>query len=176
MSRFHPASLVDPRDHPQELLDFFELDAQDRCLIGKSVFLELYMRDNPSVHLADIPIVDYLVYTTTDVAAHALDPNSTESARLSLLVLSDRMHNEYCGFDRFVWNVVQRGRTQTPTILVALLYLRRAKIYMDVPPLDWILHRLFLGALVLATTVCYFFFFRDHPRSLTFFPPSCLPL
>jgi len=35
MSRFHPASLVDPQNHTQELLDFFELDAQDRCLIGE---------------------------------------------------------------------------------------------------------------------------------------------
>ena len=35
MSRFHPASLVDPRDHSRELLDFLELDARNRCIIGK---------------------------------------------------------------------------------------------------------------------------------------------
>jgi len=38
MSRFHPASLIDPQNHPQELLDFFELDAQDRCVIGEFAF------------------------------------------------------------------------------------------------------------------------------------------
>jgi len=43
-------------------------------------------------------------------------------------------------------SVIQRSQTRTSTILVALLYLRRAKVYMDVPPLEWILHRLFLGA------------------------------
>lgn len=37
MTRFHPASLVDSRHHPKELLDFFELDAQNHCLIGKLV-------------------------------------------------------------------------------------------------------------------------------------------
>ena len=172
MSRFHPASLVDPHDHPQELLDFFELDAQDRCLIGKPVFQSLDLRDRPFVHLADDLIIDYIVYTTTDVAAHVLDPNSTESIRSSLLILSDRMHSKYGGFDRFVWNVVQRSRTRTPTILIALVYMRRAKVNMDVPPLDWVLHRLFLGALILATTVRYIFFFR----SLILLSSSCLPL
>lgn len=38
MSRFHPASLVDPSNHPQQLLDFLELDAHNRSLIGKSVY------------------------------------------------------------------------------------------------------------------------------------------
>ena len=38
MTRFHPASLIDSRDHPQELLDFFELDAQNHCVIGEFVF------------------------------------------------------------------------------------------------------------------------------------------
>ena len=148
MSRFHPASLVDPQSHPQELLDFFELDAQDRCVIGEFIFLS-----TRPVHSANPPITDYIVYTTTDVAAHTLKLNSTQGTRSGLLSLSDRMHSKYCGFEQFVSNVIRRSGTRTPTILVALLYLRRVKAHMDVPPLDWVLHRLFIGALILATKV-----------------------
>ena len=38
MSRFHPTSLIEPQNHPQDLLDFLELDAQDRCVTGEFVF------------------------------------------------------------------------------------------------------------------------------------------
>ncbi|KAF9651710.1 hypothetical protein BDM02DRAFT_3184226 [Thelephora ganbajun] len=127
MSRFHPASLIHPDNHPQELLDFLELDAQDRC------------------------VIDYIVYTTTDVAAHALNLEPTEKMRSGLLALSDKMHNKHCDFKQFVSNVIRRSRTHIPTVLVALLYLKRARLHLDVPPLGWILHRLFLGALILAT-------------------------
>ena len=168
MPRFHPASLVDPEDHPQDLLDFFELDAQDRCVIGKLAFQLLDLRDNPSlVHSANEPITDYFVHTTTDVAAHALRLEPTERMRSGLLSLSDRMHNKYCGFSQFVSNVVRRSRTRTSTVLVALLYLRRAKLHVDVPPVEWILHRLFLGALILATKVRHILpFLRDYTRFL----------
>lgn len=105
------------------------------------------------MHSANVLIIDYIVRTTTDVAAHALNPSSTEKTRTGLLSLSDRIHNKYCGFNQFVSNVIRRSQTQTSTILVALLYLKRAKLHLDVPPLDWILHRLFLGALILATKV-----------------------
>ena len=101
----------------------------------------------------NVPIPDYIVYTTTDTAAHALNLESTEKMRSGLLCLSDRMHKKHCGFNQFVSNVIRRSRTRTSTVLVAMLYLNRAKLHMDVPPLDWVLHRLFLGALILATKV-----------------------
>jgi hypothetical protein len=154
MSRFHPASLVDPRDHSQELLDFLELDAQNRCIIGKSVYQSLDLRGATRLYTrSNVLILDYIVCTTTDVAAHALKLDPTEKTRSNLLSLSDKMHSKYCGFNQFVSNVIRRSRTRTPTILVALLYLKRTKLQLDVPPLDWILHRLFLGALILATKV-----------------------
>jgi hypothetical protein len=105
------------------------------------------------VHSANVCIIDYIVHTTTDAAAHALRLGSTEKTRAGLLALSDRMHSKHCGFNQFVSNVIQRSQTQTSTILVALLYLRNAKPHLCAPPLDWMLHRLFLGALVLATKV-----------------------
>ena len=49
MSRLHPASLVDPHDHPQELLDFLELDAQNSCVIGESTFQLWDLRDAASL-------------------------------------------------------------------------------------------------------------------------------
>lgn len=105
------------------------------------------------MHPSNVCVADYIVYTTTDVAAHALNLDPTEKMRSSVLSLSDKMHNKYCGFNQFVSNVIRKSRTRTSTILVALLYLRKAKLCLDVPPLDWILHRLFLGALILATKV-----------------------
>ena len=113
------------------------------------------------MHSSNVRIADYIVYTTTDVAAHALNLNPIEKMRSRLLSLSDRLHRKHCGFEQFVSNVIRRSQTHTCTILVALLYLKRAKLHLDVPPLDWILHRLFLGALILATKV------RPISRSFT---------
>ena len=102
---------------------------------------------------ANIYIADYIVHTTTDAAAHALKLGSTEKSRSDILVLSDVMHKKHCNFKQFVSNVVRRSQTRTSTVLVALLYLRRAKAHMDIPPVQWVLHRLFVGALILATKV-----------------------
>ena len=103
---------------------------------------------------------------TTDVAAHALNLDSTPKMRSNLLSLSDKMHSKHCGFNQFVSNVIRRSQTRTSTIIVALLYLKRAKVDLEVPTLDWILHRLFLGALILATKVrrisCSFAILRDY--------------
>ena len=130
-------------------------------LILRIVVLLVRLFFNPSslVHSSNASVADYVVYTTTDVAAHALNLDPTDKMRSSVLSLSDKMHNRYCGFEKFVSNVIRKSRTRTSTILVALLYLNKAKPCLDVPPLDWILHRLFLGALILATKV------RHIPRS-----------
>jgi len=120
----------------------------------------------PLVHSSNVRTLDYIVYMTTDLAAHALNLDSTPKMRSRLLSLSDKMHSKHCGFNQFVSNVIRRSQTRTSTIIVALLYLKRAKVDLEVPPLDWILHRLFLGALILATKVrhisCSFAVLRDY--------------
>lgn len=127
------------------------------------------------VHLSNVPTPDYIVYTTTDVASHALRLEPTEKMRSNLLSLSDRMHRKRCGFRQFVSNLIRRSRTRTSTILVALLYLKRAKPHLDVASLDWILHRLFLGALILATKVSHAFAsFRHYSRLLIFLASGTL--
>lgn len=121
------------------------------------------------VHPSNARIADYIVYTTTDMAAHALNLDPTEKMRSSLLSLSDKMHRKHCGFKQFVSNVIRRSQTHISTVLVALLYLKRAKPHLDVASLDWILHRLFLGALILATKVSHVFAsFRHYSRLLIF--------
>jgi hypothetical protein len=105
-------------------------------------------------HSANVHIADYIIRTTTDVAVHALELEPTENKRSGLLRLSDKMHNRRCGFNKFVSNIIRRSQTRTTTVLVALLYLKRAKFDLDVPPVEWILYRLFMGALILATKVC----------------------
>ena len=103
------------------------------------------------------------------MAAHALNLDPTEKMRSNLLFLSEKMHRKHCGFRQFVSNVIRRSQTRTSTILVALLYLKRAKPHLDVASLDWILHRLFLGALILATKVGHILAsFRHYSRLLIF--------
>jgi hypothetical protein len=102
---------------------------------------------------ANVYFADYIVHTTTDAAAYSLKLGSTDKSRSDILLLSDVMHKKHCGFKQFVSNVVRRSQTRTSTILVALLYLKRAKVVMEIPPPQWILHRLFMGALILATKV-----------------------
>lgn len=77
------------------------------------------------------------------------------------------MHKRYGRFEEFVANVIRRSHTRTATILVALLYLKRAKFDLDIPPVQLLLHRLFLGALILATKVRHISrHFREYPRLL----------
>jgi len=57
-------------------------------------------------------------------------------------------------FKRFVWDVVRRASVRTPTLLITLVYITRAKPYLHIETEDWACERVFLGALMVASKVC----------------------
>ncbi|KAF9777704.1 hypothetical protein BJ322DRAFT_978425, partial [Thelephora terrestris] len=62
---------------------------------------------------------------------------------------STRTHKEK-HFSKFVQRILQTAEVSNTDILVTLIYLRRARAHLSVDTEEWALHRVFLGALLLA--------------------------
>jgi hypothetical protein len=73
-------------------------------------------------------------------------------------------------FTTFVTNVITRAELTTPVILASLVYIDRAKPHLHIALEEWALERVFLGAVIIASKVCYFTAFFDMPQSLTGIP------
>lgn len=58
-------------------------------------------------------------------------------------------------FKTFAWNVIQRSQVQTPVLLATLVYMNRAKAHLTIHTDEWACERVFLGALIAASKVCY---------------------
>ena len=58
-------------------------------------------------------------------------------------------------FKQFVKNVLHRAEVRTPEVLVALVYIDRAKPYLEIPIEEWARERVFLGALIVASKVTF---------------------
>jgi hypothetical protein len=54
-------------------------------------------------------------------------------------------------FHTFATNVITRAEVTTPTVLVALTYMDRAKPHLHIALEEWALERVFLGALIVAS-------------------------
>lgn len=62
-------------------------------------------------------------------------------------------HSHYSSFTTFVNNVLTRAEVSIPTLLVALVYIDRAKPHLQIALEEWACERVFLGALVVASKV-----------------------
>ena len=58
-------------------------------------------------------------------------------------------------FKRFVWDVIRRASVKTPVLLATLVYITRATPHLRIETEDWACERVFLGALVVASKVCF---------------------
>ena len=65
---------------------------------------------------------------------------------------------EHTKFITFVTNVLSRAEVTTPTLLAALVYIDRAKPHLHIGLEQWALERVFLGSIIVASKVCFFFF------------------
>lgn len=92
-------------------------------------------------------IVDHLVDATIDVVNHGLGHRPSPRGRLP-----DRNNSNF-KFRHFVHSVICRAQCTVPTLLVAAIYITRAKPYITIAKPEWALERVFLGALVCATKV-----------------------
>jgi len=118
----HPASLVSPLKHSPELLE-----------------------------LLDLPInrglIDQLVQSTVEVVNYALGIPTSSSSRGR----STTRTNKYSEFTEFVSNILERAESTVSDILVTLVYIQRARPYLSIQTEQWALHRVFLGALIIAS-------------------------
>lgn len=97
--------------------------------------------------LTDLGPTEQLVQSTAEVVEFALDLPTTSSSRGRPLA----RNNKHTEFTEFVSGVIERAEVTVTDILVTLIYIQRAKPYLSVQTEDWALHRVFLGALIIAS-------------------------
>lgn len=92
---------------------------------------------------------EHLVRCTTDAVDYAMgrgcssDIKGRRSPRSPLRI----------NFAEFVTDVIRKSRVSLPVILVALVYIERARPHLFIELEQWACERIFLGALVVATKV-----------------------
>jgi hypothetical protein len=88
------------------------------------------------------------VEATIEVVNFALEvPSPSTSTRGRSIARSTK----YTEFTQFVSDIIERAETTVSDILVALVYIQRARPYLSVQTEEWALHRVFLGALITAS-------------------------
>ena len=118
------------------------LDLQvNRGLIGMYIFPY-------QIHssVTDLTLIEQVAQSTVEVINFAL----------GIPPASSRGHpttraNKYAEFTEFVTSVIERAEVIVSDILVALVYIQRARPYLSIQTEDWALHRVFLGALIVAS-------------------------
>ncbi|KAF8904657.1 hypothetical protein CPB85DRAFT_1376901 [Mucidula mucida] len=93
------------------------------------------------------PVIDYLVDCVSDTVDFAMGrptPTFTRGRTPS-------RRNEHPKFTAFATNVLSRAEVTMPTLLVALVYVDRAKPHLHIALEEWALERVFLGALIIAS-------------------------
>jgi hypothetical protein len=119
----HPASLVSSAEHSAELLQLLELQ------ITRG-------------------LIEHLVQSTAEVVNFALGTPTTSSSSRGR---STTRTNKYTEFTEFVSGIIERAEVTISDILVTLVYIQRARPYLSVQTEEWALHRVFLGALIVAS-------------------------
>ena len=62
-------------------------------------------------------------------------------------------HSAHANFLNFVTNVLTKAEVKVPVLLVALVYIDRAKPHLQIALEQWACERVFLGALISANKV-----------------------
>lgn len=86
-----------------------------------------------------------MVQETAEAVDHSLGRPSTSRGR------SDKRSKKRPDFADFIANVLCTADVKMGTILVALVYIHRSKPHLSIETEDWAHHRVFLGALILAS-------------------------
>ena len=95
-------------------------------------------------------ITGHIVRETIDTVNQAVgSPSSSRGRR-------DSRSPEATSFAEFAANVIGRAEIPTAVLLVTLVYIYRSRPHLSVEAEEWALHRVFLGALMLASKVCMF--------------------
>ncbi|KAL1742837.1 hypothetical protein HDZ31DRAFT_65582 [Schizophyllum fasciatum] len=120
-SPLHPASMVDASRHPPALLELLSAPLTTA-------------------------VIDYVVDTVADTVDYAMH-RPTTSSRTHVC----RRRASLASFTTFVTNVLTRAESTMPVILAALVYVDRARPFLQVAVEQWAHERVFLGALIVAS-------------------------
>lgn len=90
-------------------------------------------------------LIDHLVRETIEAADQALGRPVASRGR------SDRRSKKRSDFADFIAKVLHAADVKIGTVLVTLVYIQRSKPHLSIETEDWALHRVFLGALILAS-------------------------
>jgi hypothetical protein len=138
----HPFSLMDRDSHPESIYELLQLKV-DRAMIGTPFSSFKPLGFSPANFCFTATVVEECIETVE----WALGVPTTSSGRSSVRALQD------AEFATFVERVLKVAEVSVTDILITLVYLRRAKAHLSVDAEKWVLHRVFLGALVLAHKV-----------------------
>jgi hypothetical protein len=99
---------------------------------------------------------EHIVRETIETVNQAVGSPSTSRGR------RETRHSEANGFTDFAANVIGRAEVPMGVLLVTLVYIHRSRPHLSIEAEDWALHRIFLGALIIASKVCVL----DHHPTL----------
>ncbi|TRM64133.1 hypothetical protein BD626DRAFT_536765 [Schizophyllum amplum] len=120
-SAVHPASQVDPIFHTPALMDLLSLDVSQA-------------------------VKEYIVDVACDAVDFAIDDPISCSRSGMLWTRPDKHY-----FSAFASNVIENSGVAMPVLLVALVYIRRARGQLRIDLDEWAYQRVFLGALIAAS-------------------------
>lgn len=140
MGPVYNASLIEASYHSKEVFQLLDLKV-NRTLISES----FYQATPSSKHSFEPLREDHLAQETAEVVAHALDQPTTPRDR------TDRHSRKRPNFADFIATVLRTAHVKMATILVTLVYIHRSKPHLWIESEEWALHRVFLGALILAS-------------------------
>ncbi|KAH6894898.1 hypothetical protein BKA70DRAFT_1319009, partial [Coprinopsis sp. MPI-PUGE-AT-0042] len=130
-----------PSINPHSLMDDATHTPQTLKLVGISL----------SQHL-----IDFVVDQVIDTVDHAMNRPSTllpasSSSKATQFPSSRQRSPVQQKFSSFATTVITRAEIITPTLLLALVYIHRARPYLHIALEEWALERVFLGALIVAS-------------------------
>jgi RNase H-fold protein (predicted Holliday junction resolvase) len=138
----HPSSFMERDSHPESIYELLEVKV-DRL---SSVCRPLHSF-RASVSLTHVLPIATIVEESAETVNYALGLPTTSRGRSSARTSKNKE------FTKFVERVLDTAEVSITDILVTLVYMRRARAHLSIETEEWALHRVFLGALVLAHKV-----------------------
>ncbi|KAJ7633284.1 hypothetical protein FB45DRAFT_744919 [Roridomyces roridus] len=90
------------------------------------------------------PVIGYIVECVSETVDYAMVRSSSRRKQASRSTYVD-------SFTSFASTLLERAEVKTPTLLVALVYVARARPFLSIALEQWALERVFLGALICAS-------------------------
>ena len=135
---------MDRDSHPESIYELLEVKV-DRVLIGTWPHFTSFVFQ--SANSCSPRTAATIVEEAAETVNYALGVPTTSRGRSSARTTRNKE------FTKFVERVLDAADTSITDILATLVYMRKARAHLSIETEDWALHRVFLGALILAHKV-----------------------